>query len=247
VREKKLPFSKKEVVDYEKKRYRGLDQRFVHSREQKILKKTFDRIGETSGLALDLPCGYGRFSSFLMERGFGLINCDISYAMVERANENAVWMSLRAQRGNLTTMRLRSMVRARRRNPVPRNDILCGAVADATSGLPFKDGTFSLVLSMRFFHHVHRSEDRKKILDEYARISSGWVVLSYYQSNALHKIQRKLRRKIKKTPTRIKMITQQEFQSEAEESGFEVVSVIPLFRGLHSQHIVLLKKAKTRT
>ena len=122
-----------------------------------------------------------------------------------------------------------------------------GAVADATSGLPFNEETFSLVLSMRFFHHVHNCRDRRKILDEFFRVSSGWVILSYYQANALHKIQRKFRRKIKKTPTRIKMITQQEFQTETEESGFEVVCVYPLFRGLHSQHITLLKKAKTRT
>jgi len=219
-KEKRLPFSKNEVADYEKKRYRGLDQRLVHSREQKILRKIFDRIEETSGLALDLPCGYGRFSSFLLDKGFGLINCDISLAMVERANESASKQSA---------------------------SITGGAVADAASGLPFKEAVFSLVFSMRFFHHVHRSEDRRKILDEYCRVTSGWAVLSYYQSNALHKIQRTFRRKIKKTPTRIKMISKQEFQEEAEGSGFEVVSVFPLFRGLHSQHITLLKKAKTRT
>ncbi len=215
-----MPFSKNEVADYEKKRYRGLDQRLVHSREQKILKKIFDRIGETRGLALDLPCGYGRFSGFLLERGLGLINCDISHAMVERANERI---------SKLT----------------PSKGI--GAVADATSGLPFKGAAFSLVFSLRFFHHVHNSEDRKKILDEYSRVTSGWVVLSYYQTNVLHKIQRAFRRKIKKTPTRIKMITRQEFQGEVEESGFEVVSVFPLFRGIHSQHIALLKKTRTRT
>ena len=229
-----MPFSKNEVADYEKKRYRGLDQRLVHSREQNLLKKIFDMIGETSGLALDLPCGYGRFSAFLLDKGFGLINCDISHAMVERANESAVWMSLRAQRGNLTTI-------------PPRNDILSGAVADATSGLPFREAVFSLVFSMRFFHHVHHSEDRRKILNEYNRVTSEWVVLSFYQSNALHKIQRKFRRKIKKTPTRIKMITRQKFQNQAEEAGFEVVSVFPLFWGLHSQHLVLLKKTKTKT
>jgi len=215
-----LPFSKNEVADYEKKRYRGLDQRLVHSREQKILRKIFDRIEETSGLALDLPCGYGRFSSFLLDKGFGLINCDISLAMVERANESASKQSA---------------------------SITGGAVADAASGLPFKEAVFSLVFSMRFFHHVHSSQDRRKILDEYCRVTSGWAVISYYQSNALHKIQRIIRRKIKKTPTRIKMISKQEFQEEAEGSGFEVVSVFPLFRGLHSQHITLLKKAKTRT
>jgi len=219
-KEKKLSFSKNQVADYEKKRYRGLDQKLVHNREEKILKKIFDRIGKTSGLALDIPCGYGRFSDFLIERGFGLINCDISHAMVKRANERAVKFDKGEDKG---------------------------AVADATSGLPFKEIIFSLVFSIRLFHHVHNSQDRRKILDEYCRVTSGWAVLSYYQSNALHKIQRKFRRRIKKTPTRIKMITRQKFQSEAEESGFEIVSIFPLFRGIHSQHLALLKKARTRT
>ena len=215
-----MPFTRNEVADYEKKRYRGLDQRLVHNREQKILKKIFDKIGVFSGLVLDLPCGYGRFSAFLLEKELGLINCDISHAMVERANEKAIKLS-RNESG--------------------------GAVADATSGLPFKEAVFSLVFSMRLFHHIHNGEDRRKILGEYSRVSSDWSVLSYYQSNALHRIQRKFRHKIKKTPTQIKMITRQAFQSEAEESEFEVVSVFPLFWGLHSQHIALLKKAKTRS
>ncbi len=212
-----MPFSKSEVADYEKKRYRGLDQRLVHNREQKILNKIFERIEKTSGFVLDLPCGYGRFSAILLEKGFKLVNSDISLAMVDRTKKKAATLLQREARG---------------------------VVTDAVFGLPFKKDTFSLVLSMRFFHHVHSSEDRRKILAEFFRVTSDWVVLSYYQSNALHKIQRKLRQKIKKTPTRIKMIAGQEFQNEAKESGFEVVSVFPLFRGFHSQHITLLKKLK---
>ncbi len=215
-----MPFEKHEVADYEKKRYRGIDQRIVHNREQKILKKIFERMGKTSGLVLDLPCGYGRFSAILLDKGLALVNCDISPAMVERANERVAKLFQGAARG---------------------------VVTNAIFGLPFKKNTFSLVMSMRFFHHIHSSEDRRKILTEFSRVSFDWIVLSYYQSNALHKIQRKLRKKIKKTPTRIKMIKGQEFQNEAKESGFEVVSVFPLFFGLHSQHIALLKRAKTRT
>ena len=82
-------------------------------------------------------------------------------------------------------------------------------------------------------------------MEEFSRVSSSWVVLSYYQSNALHHVQRRLRRKIKKAPTRIKMITRLEFLEEARESGLDIVKIFPLFRGLHAQHIVLLKKVRT--
>ena len=213
-----MSFEKQEVADYEKKRYRGLDQRLVHSREEKILKKIFNRIGNAGGIILDLPCGFGRFSAFLLGRGFSLVSSDLSFHMVERANEKMAGLS----------------------RAYPR-----GAVADAVFGLPFKGNAFSVVFSMRLFHHIHQSEDRHKILEEFARVSSSWVVLSYYQTNALHKIQRQFRRRIKKTPTRIKMITRKEFQAEAGRWGLDIVKIFPLFRGLHSQNIVLLKKART--
>jgi SAM-dependent methyltransferase len=213
-----MTFEKHEVADYEKKRYRGLDQRLVHNREERILRKIFSKIGDAKGLALDLPCGYGRFSAFLLGRGFSLVNSDLSFHMVERANE-----------------RTASLTRS-----YPR-----GTVADAACGLPFKDSVFSVVFSMRLFHHIHHSRDRVKILQEFARVSSTWIVLSYYQSNALHKIQRKYRRQIKKTPTRIKMITRREFQEETRGCDLDIVKILPLFRGLHAQNIVLIKKART--
>ncbi len=64
------PFHKHEVEEYERKRYQGLDQRIVNTREQSILKKFLEQITKKKDLALDLPCGYGRFSKLL--RGQGL-------------------------------------------------------------------------------------------------------------------------------------------------------------------------------
>ncbi len=111
-----------------------------------------------------------------------------------------------------------------------------------TRGLPFRPDIFALVLSMRLFHHLHEREDREKVLEELFRVSGGWVILSYYQANALHSLQRRLRRLVKKSRTRIRMLRRREFQEEVERAGFDLVRVIPLFRGLHSQHIALLKK-----
>jgi hypothetical protein len=58
----------------------------------------------------------------------------------------------------------------------------------------------------------------------------------------LHQAQRALRRRVKRSKTRIKMITGREFRAEAEGAGFRVVRVFPLFRGIHSHHVALLKK-----
>lgn len=220
----KPSFTDQEVRDYERRRYRGLDQKLVHRRELQILEKIARLIdsAETPGssprpafprMALDAPCGYGRFSSFLREKGYRSVNADLSLAMVDRALHRQFFSTF----------------------PM-------GIVCDLVQGLPFRPGVFSLVLSMRLFHHLHTSTERKRVLAGFARVVRGWVIVSYYQSNPLHRWQRRLRRLIRKSRTRIRMLRRDEFEEEAREAGLEVVRVFPLFRGLHAQHIALLRK-----
>lgn len=211
-------FTENEVKEYERKRYRGLDQKLVHRRETHILERVLDRIAPGSGNALDVPCGYGRFSGLFCKRGWGLVSCDYALSMVKRARESGG-----------------------KSKPL----INWSVVADAKQGLPFKEGTFPILLCMRFWHHVHDPAERRTILGIFSRVTSGWVILSYYQVNVLHRIQRRFRRKLKKSPTRIKMISRAQFHDEAQEAGFECVKVIPLFRGIHAQHVALLKKIRT--
>ncbi|MBN2408111.1 MAG: class I SAM-dependent methyltransferase [Candidatus Aminicenantes bacterium] len=214
----KLPFQDHEVADYERRRYRGFDQRWVHGREVRILRKALRIIRDeepdrSPDLALDAPCGYGRFSAFLIDAGYRPVSCDLSPAMVRRARaKDSIF-------------------------PAPM-----GIVGDLTRGLPVRAGAFPLVFSLRFFHHLHQREERRAALQEFARSSGGWLILSFYQANPLHRAQRALRRRIKKSRTRIKMISSQEFREEAADAGFRVVRIFPLIRGIHAQHIALLKK-----
>lgn len=208
------PFQKREVEDYERKRYRGLDQKLVHAKEKRILQKIMKKIADNSSWVLDIPCGYGRFSSLLLEKSLFLVSCDLSFFMVKKAREKNEDMGL----------------------PL-------GVVADGKLGLPFKRGSFDLLLSMRFFHHLHQREERKAVLEEFSRVTKEWLILSYYQINFLHLLQRKLRRGIKKSKTRIKMVSRREIEKEFQEAGFKAVRIFPLFRGIHSHHIALLKKS----
>ena len=211
-------FKEHEVKEYERKRYRGIDQRLVHRREMHILEKFLGRITPESGNALDVPCGYGRFSGLFHKKGWSLVSCDYSLSMVRRARESGDG-------------------KERFKN--------WGVVADAKQGLPFTEDTFPILLCMRFWHHVHDPSERKTILGLFSGVNSGWVILSFYQVSALHRLQRRFRRKVKKSPTRIKMISRTEFLSETTEAGFECLEVVPLFRGIHAQHVALLKKIRT--
>jgi SAM-dependent methyltransferase len=207
------PFEKHEVEEYEKRRYRGQDQKLVDRREKRILRKILQELGGGSLRVLDLPCGYGRFSRLLLDKGFSLVSSDLSFHMVKRATEKSGESHLHS-----------------------------AVVADAKRGLPFKNGAFSVLFSMRFFHHLHEKKERESILSEFSRVCSDWLVLSYYQRNWLHSLQRKLRRSIKKSKTMIKMISRKEFYEEVRAADFKVIRIFPLFRGTHSQHLALLKK-----
>lgn len=162
---------------------------------------------------LDLPCGYGRFSYFFLERRFPLVSSDFSFYMVKRARDRS------SQEGFHN-----------------------GVVADAKGGLPFKRNSFSVLLSMRFFHHLQSKEERDFILKEFSYVSAEWLILSFYKKTLFHFLQRKLRRKVKKSRTRISMISNREFKEETAKAGFRVVKNFPLFRGIHAHHIVLLEK-----
>jgi SAM-dependent methyltransferase len=211
-------FQEHEVKEYERKRYRGIDQRLVHARETHILETFLERIALESGNALDVPCGYGRFSGLFRKRKWDLVSCDYSFSMVKRARESG------------------------RESKLLKD---WGVVADAKQGLPFKADTFPILLCMRFWHHVHDPAERKAILGFFSRVTSGWAILSYYQINAFHRFQRRFRRKLKKSPTRIKMISRVEFHDEVQGAGFECIKVVPLFQGIHAQHVALLKKIRT--
>ncbi len=80
------------------------------------------------------------------------------------------------------------------------------------------------------------------ILREFFRASSAWAVVSFYRLNALHLFQRRLRRLVNKSRTRIKMMEPGRFEKEAVAAGFSVVKILPLIPGLHSYHVALLKK-----
>jgi SAM-dependent methyltransferase len=214
-------FTRDGVRDYEKRRYKGLDQRFVHAREMRLLKQAFRRLDRESEKspagpgrhplprALDLPCGYGRFTSFLNGRGFSVVNSDVSLEMVRRAGESS---------------------------GAP------GAAANAVQGLPFKDGSFEAVFSIRFFHHLHDPAARAAVLAEFRRVTAAWAVVSFYRMSGLHAAQRRLRRRFGKSRTNIRMIERGRFEAEAEAAGFDIVAVRPLLRGLHAYHLALLRR-----
>jgi SAM-dependent methyltransferase len=250
----KSRFSRPQVEDYEKRRYRGLDQRIVDWKERRAVRRCLigildwggmslsrdqaasgdgpsangaKRDGNGGAVVLDAPCGYGRMFEIAAEaagRGGLLLCADISEAMVSRAKARAG---------------AASEARSNSGGDAPK---IAGFAADIIAGLPLKPGAADVVLSLRLFHHLHRAEDRAAALAEFSRVARCGAVVSFYRENRLHAFQRKLRARIKGTRYEVRMLAGRTFETEAEAAGFRVVAVEALFRGIHAQRYAVLEK-----
>ncbi len=76
-----------DIREYERVRYRGIDQKIVHAAEYRIVTDFIKVISQDNEKILDIPCGYGRFTSFLVEKPVRVFVGDISKKMLLRVHE----------------------------------------------------------------------------------------------------------------------------------------------------------------
>src|SRR5919204_2270396 len=71
--------------DYQRQRYRSLDQAWVNWCEQRLLARLLTQCQLAHGLVLDVPCGYSRFAPLYARLGITAIGADVSYDMAHLA------------------------------------------------------------------------------------------------------------------------------------------------------------------
>lgn len=203
-----------DVARYEATRYRG-DQKLIDRREQRIVRALLARAaaGRRDLKAIDVPCGFGRFTPALLEVASWLVDADRSDAMAGRARDRA--LSLGAQAPGF-------------------------GVADIRA-LPFATGAFDVVLSMRLLHHLHEKADRDAMFRELARISAKHVVISYYDRTTLHRWQRSLSGVFKPRRRKSKIFFFGTFKEEVEAAGMRVIAEDAPMPFLHAQRVALLE------
>ena len=206
-----------DVARYEATRYKG-DQKLINQREQKIVRELLHRAagGRTDLRALDIPCGFGRFTPAMVEVAGWLVDFDRSDSMATRARDRAT--AAGADRPGF-------------------------GVADIRA-LPFREASFDVVLSMRLLHHLSKEEDRAAMFRELHRVTRGHVVISYYDRSPLHRAHRALTGIVK--PSRripLFFFGTRRFKREAAAAGLETLEVRSPIPALHAQRIALLRRA----
>jgi ubiquinone/menaquinone biosynthesis C-methylase UbiE len=145
---KKLHYQDAEVVArYDAERFRSRHEQASTARKWRAIRAALAHELRPGALVLDVPAGRGRFTSRILAAGYGLVSADLSEPMLRAAREAAHGA-----------------------------EAFRGAVRCDAERLPFADGSFDLVLSVRFLFHVP-PELRVGILREFARVSRRFVVV----------------------------------------------------------------------
>lgn len=205
-------FTREEVLHYEGRRYRSLDQRWVKKREEHIVAGLLKGLSGNNKCVLDLPCGYGRFTGLIRKQHMEQVCSDRAFEMVRRTAEKFDAPDVR------------------------------GVTADAANPLPFRDQSFNIILCIRLFHHLKDSDSRAALLKEFHRVSSDWIIVSTYMFTPFHRLQRILRRIVRKNQNKIHMPSRREWNRQLSETGLVCVSEKSLLRGVHAQKFLLLHK-----
>ncbi len=160
---------------------------------------------------LDLPCGTGRLTRLLVDRGFRVTGADVSESMLSLARiSNATCRP--------------SVSGAFAHVDYKHLDIM-------QTGYP--DGYFDAVICNRLFHHFTEHITRLKALRELRRISRGSVIISFFNSFALDAAYRRLRNIVigrvlhDRIPIGFKT-----FHAEIQSAGFRVQKKIAVCWGI---------------
>ncbi len=108
--------------------------------------------------------------------------------------------------------------------------------ADALN-LPFEDGEFDLVVSMRFLYHLGDEKERVKALSEMARVSRSHALVSMFDALTLQALQRRLKSLTGGGREMRVPLTRARFAAEAARAGWSVLRYFPTMLGI-SQHTI---------
>jgi len=200
---------KAEVETYDAWRFRSWKGRLVDALEKRALGRALAHL-PAGARVLDLPCGTGRITRLLLERGYKVIGADVSKEMLASAQGNLVGLS----------------------------DLESLDEADAEK-LPYSDAEFDAVTSIRLMNHVPPGI-RVQMLREMARVSRGMVVASYCNPRSLSALKRRIKMRLKPARAPWHPATYAQVAREAAQAGLTVSARYPLLGPISETNVYLL-------
>ncbi|MBL8857966.1 MAG: methyltransferase domain-containing protein [Planctomycetes bacterium] len=214
---KKAHYQSEEVVaQYDAARFRGRHERKSTERKWKRIQAHLGERLQAGAEVLDVPSGTGRFTRAVLDAGYALTSADLSFPMLQAARETA---------GDSPQFR--------------------GAVRCDVERLPFGDGVFDLVLSIRFLFHVP-VDLRVALLKEMGRVSRGYVVVDVRHKYCYSTHTKRLKAWILGRRMPSKRASLAEIERDFKAAGLRVVKRTWLAPGLSEKMLVICEAGAER-
>jgi ubiquinone/menaquinone biosynthesis C-methylase UbiE len=201
--------SKKAAESYDVVRFKSLKGKWADKREKKIIGELLNTLPPESKV-MDLACGTGRISEFLLSKGYKVWGIDISSEM------------LRVAKGKLSSFENSSNFQQ----------------ADAEN-LPFENKFFDSATCIKLFGHVP-PETRIKILQEIRRVTKGPFVVAYYLSGSITDIKRKIKKFITDNKAPWFPISKSGLRKEIPQANLRILNGKSVLKGFSETLILLL-------
>jgi SAM-dependent methyltransferase len=201
--------------DYDFHRFSTPERQKRNARKWAAIRKALSR---TSGVRtiLDLPCGTGRFTGALAREGYGIIGSDISLEMLQKAASVG-----NAEKAEGQKLDIRGYVQANAEH------------------LPLRDAAVDCVVCIRFMMHVDPAT-RVRMLREFRRASSRWVVVDYRHKYTLRYVLTHTFGKLGLGRTPLSRVSTGELHEEFRQAGLAVREIVRVSTPLFSDKWVVL-------
>ena len=185
-----------------------------HQFEMQMVGEAFQMLPSAEvKTVLDAPCGVGRLSLWLAQQGFDVTAVDLGESAVKLTNE-----LLSAQNFEETAQ---------------WQDIF---------KMQFKDGEFDASVCFRLLHHFKDLSDQQALVAELCRVSSKYVVISYFSTYSVTSLRRRLRKTMTGKPIKQNPMTLSHLEGLFAAQKFGLLGTVKRSGLLHSLQVAVFKK-----
>lgn len=164
-----------------------------------------------SRVILELPCGGGRITPALADAADFLIEADIAIGQ------------LRYGRATDTLAKPRAWMTA------------------SAFHIPLHDDAVDGTVCVRLAHHLPTAAERERLFSELLRVSSRFVIVTYFDHHSIKNLTRRLRHPFDRKPPKLTMTTERVAEL-AQEGGGRLVAAPPLNRISSGHRFALIVK-----
>jgi cyclopropane fatty-acyl-phospholipid synthase-like methyltransferase len=162
---------------------------------------------------LDVPCGGGRVTMLLAAKGHQMTAADLSEPMLGIAREKFTAAGIDVQ--------------------VERQDV---------ESIQYAAGTFDAAICFRLFHHFPKPDIRQRAITELCRVSSRFVLVSYFSPWSFTSFKRRLGR-VRGGATSQKFATPlSEVCGYFDRCGFKLVKNFARMPLVHTLHLAVFER-----